>query len=150
MSLRSELKSLEEGLSITAPVRVARAEAFESTPAQNVTLAQRKAVFENFPYAPREVGQMGAFLESIETIRVRFTAYDANFATAVEIAEAFKEVFVAAIAGQRRAGARLNGTFENVNFSALAGGEDPFQSFAGRAGWELLLDFTVFSTVVFA
>lgn len=146
MSLRSELKALQEGLSIEHPVRVTRPWAFESV-AGNIRLAQRPAVFENTPFAPREEGQMGATREYTEIVRVRFTAYDADFPTAIEIADAFKSAFMTAIAGQRRAGARLNGTFENV---VVTGTETPFEAVDGRPGWEVDLEFTKFETVVLA
>jgi len=147
MTLRSELKTLEAGLSISSPVTIASAEAFESTPDRNLALAKRKAVFENIPHAPREVGQMGASREILQTVTVRFSAYDADFDRAIEIADSFKSAFTSAIAAQRRAGERLNGTFEMVTFGDS---ETPFEAFDGRPGWQVTLDFTIFETVVFA
>lgn len=145
MSLRSELKTMQESLAITSPLPIARAEAFLSLPDRNTTLAQRRAVFENIPYSQREIGQMGTTREHIETIRVRFTAYDADFDRAIEIADAYKAVFCNALAYQRKATRRLNGTFDYVVMRDL---DEPFEVFEGRPGWEMFLDFQIFATVV--
>jgi len=145
MSLRTELKAFEEGLSITSPFPLT-AQAFLSAPDRDIALGNRRAVFENFPHAAREVGQLGEFQEHFETVRVRFTAYDADFDKAIEIADAFKAVFLNAMAYQRVAGRRLNSTFDYVIMR-----DEPnqvFESFDGRPGWEMFLDFEVFRTVV--
>lgn len=147
MSLRSELMALEETLSITTPTRINRPTAFLSTPDKNEKVGTQQAVFENIPYAPREVGQMGERIELIETVLVRFSAYDADYDRAIEIADAFKSVFMNAIAYQRaEAHGRLNGSFDYV---IMRDSDEALSEYAeGRAGWELALDFTVFRDVV--
>lgn len=145
MSLRSELVTLEESLSISSPTSIRKPLVFLSVPDLNESLVKQQAVFENTPFAPREVGQMGDRQELIETIRVRFSAYDADFDRAIEIADAFKAVFINALAWQRPSGRRLNDTFAWVD---MRDSDEPFESFNGRPGWELLCDFTYFRDVV--
>ena len=144
LPLLRKLKELEEGVSITDPI-TAGCSAYLITPDRNEVLAQATAVFENFPEPTGSEGRIGSFREDIETVRVRFTAYDADFDRGCEIAIAFYDAFKDAIDDEREAPKRLGGTFDHVTLRVA---ENPLQSFEGRPGWEMLLDFQIFQVVV--
>lgn len=145
LTILRELKSMEEGLSIADPVTIGSPLAYLTVPDKNAPLARAQAVFEHFPEAGSDEDRMGDFREDVETVRVRFTAYDADFDRGVEIAVAFWDAFHDAIDGQRGYQERLNGAFDHVMVRGGEGGV--FQSFDGRPGWEVTLDFRVFKDV---
>lgn len=142
LPLMRKLKAMEAAIAITDPVSLT-AEAFLIVPDRNAPLAKRQAAFENFPEVAGSL-RMGDFREDAEVVRVRFTSYDADFDRGCEIAVAFYDAFKTAIDEERPAGERLDGTFDHLTIRSDGA---VLQSFDGRPGWELSLEFQVFGTV---
>lgn len=148
LRLLHELKALEEELSITDPTDIEGAVAFLVTGDNSQALGRAQAVFENFPEVNGDEGRIGSFLETLETIRIRFTAFDGKLSRAEEIAVAYYDALKSALDAQRPFALRLNGSFDNLTIRAGNGG--PFGVFDDRIGFELLCDFQIFKTAVTA
>ena len=137
------LRDIEEKIEIDEPVRIRKPRAFLIVPDRTVTLAHVPAAFENRIAPNVEEFRMGDTREDHATIRVRFTAHDANYDKACEIAVAMFDETWAVFDAQREVGTRLN---ETVSYVVLRGTEGEIPSdFNGRPGWEIFLDCTLFS-----
>lgn len=137
-----QLKALEEGITITDPIPLRTTRAYLTVPDRSAPLSTMRAVFENLPIVGGDQDRIGEFREDAESIRIRFTAHDANYDRACEVAMAFYDATRRALDAERPAARRLGGTVDHLMIRP--GG---IQDFGGRPGFEIGLDYTQHRTV---